>query len=90
MSQSEQKYGLIASFKDTPELYHAAEKVRDAGYKRWDTYSSFPVHGMPEAQGQPRSKVPIFTFCGGITLPIDLDILRPFSSTVKPWVSTAL
>jgi hypothetical protein len=41
--------------------------VRDAGYKKWDTYSSFPVHGMPEAQGQPRSKVPIFTFIGGIT-----------------------
>ena len=28
------------------------------------------------------------TFCGAITLPSDLDILRPFSSTVKPWVST--
>ena len=41
--------------------------MRDAGYKKWDTYSSFPVHGMPEAQGQPRSKVPIFTFIGGIT-----------------------
>ncbi len=67
MSQEEQTYGLIASFKDTPEFFHAAEKVRDAGYKKWDTYSSFPVHGMPEAQGQPRSKVPIFTFCGGIT-----------------------
>ena len=61
------KYGLIASFPDTPALYHAAEKVRDAGYKRWDTYSSFPVHGMVEAQGQSRSKVPIFTFIGGIT-----------------------
>lgn len=34
---------------------------------KWDTYSSFPVHGMPAAQGQPRSKVPVFTFCGGIT-----------------------
>ncbi len=30
------------------------------------------------------------TFCGAITLPSDFDILRPFSSTVKPWVSTAL
>lgn len=60
-------YGIIASFKDTPDLYHAAEKVRDAGFKNWDTYSSFPVHGMPEAQGQPRSKVPVFTFLGGIT-----------------------
>ena len=67
MAQSEQIHGLIASFKDTPALFHAAEKVRDAGYKKWDTFSSFPVHGMPEAQGQPRSKVPIFTFCGGLT-----------------------
>jgi hypothetical protein len=62
-----EKYGIIASFPDTPSFYHAAEKVRDAGYKKWDTYSSFPVHGMPAAQGQPRSKVPVFTFCGGIT-----------------------
>ena len=60
-------YGIIASFADTPSFYQAAEKVRDAGYKKWDTYSSFPVHGMPEAQGQARSKVPIFTFIGGIT-----------------------
>lgn len=63
MSQS---HGIIASFPDTPAFYHAAEKVRDAGYKKWDTYSSFPVHGMPAAQGQPRSKVPVFTFCGGL------------------------
>jgi len=60
-------HSIIASFPDTPSFFHAAEKVRDAGYKKWDTYSSFPVHGMPAAQGQPRSKVPIFTFCGGIT-----------------------
>ncbi|MEN8661414.1 MAG: DUF3341 domain-containing protein [Lentimonas sp.] len=64
MSES---YGIIASFPDTPSFFHAAEKVRDAGYKKWDTYSSFPVHGMPAAQGQPRSKVPVFTFFGGIT-----------------------
>lgn len=64
MSES---YGIIASFPDTPAFFHAAEKVRDAGYKKWDTYSSFPVHGMPVAQGQPRSKVPVFTFIGGVT-----------------------
>ena len=62
-----EKHGIIATFADTPSFFHAAEKVRDAGYKKWDTYSSFPVHGMPAAQGQPRSKVPVFTFCGGIT-----------------------
>ncbi|MEO0508742.1 MAG: DUF3341 domain-containing protein [Verrucomicrobiota bacterium] len=60
-------HSIIASFPDTPSFFHAAEEVRDAGYKKWDTYSSFPVHGMPAAQGQPRSKVPIFTFFGGLT-----------------------
>ncbi len=60
-------HALIASFPDTPKFFHAAEKVRDAGYTKWDTYSSFPVHGMPAAQGQPRSKVPVFTFVGGLT-----------------------
>ena len=60
-------HSIIASFPNTPSFFHAAEKVRDAGYKKWDTYSSFPVHGMPAAQGQPRSKVPVFTFCGGLT-----------------------
>lgn len=64
---SSKLHSIIASFPDTPSFFHAAEKVRDAGYKKWDTYSSFPVHGMPAAQGQPRSKVPIFTFCGGLT-----------------------
>lgn len=60
-------YGMIASFPNAAAFLHAAEKVRDAGYQKWDTYSSFPVHGMPAAQGQPRSKVPVFTLCGGIT-----------------------
>ena len=31
MAQEEQTYGLIASFKDTPEFFHAAEKVS----RRW-------------------------------------------------------
>src|SRR3989338_11320537 len=31
-----------------------------------------------------------FTSCGATTLPSDLDILRPFSSTTKPWVSSSL
>ena len=30
------------------------------------------------------------TSCGAVTLPSDFDILRPCSSSTKPWVSTAL
>ena len=60
-----EKHGMIATFADTPSLFAAAEKVRDYGYRKWDTYASFPVHGLPQAQGLTRSKVPVFSFLGG-------------------------
>ena len=60
-------YGLIAAFDTVPELYHACEQVRDAGFKQWDAITSFPVHGLDAAMGIPRSKVPRFSLIGGLT-----------------------
>ena len=62
-----QKYGIIAAFDTVPELYHACEQVRDAGYSRWDSLTSFPIHGLDAAMGMPRSKLPRFSLAGGIT-----------------------
>ena len=42
---------ILAEFGTTHELLHGAEKVRDAGYKRWDVHTPFPVHGMDGAMG---------------------------------------
>ncbi|MEO7415198.1 MAG: DUF3341 domain-containing protein [Opitutaceae bacterium] len=60
-------YGLIATFDTTPALYHAAEQVRDAGYKNWDCITPFPVHGLDKAMGLKRSIVPRISLTGGIT-----------------------
>ena len=60
-------YGIAATFHTTPDIYHACEKVRDAGFKRWDSYSPFPIHGIHHAMGLPRSRVPAFTLLGGVT-----------------------
>jgi len=60
-------YGVAATFYTAPDIYHACEKVRDAGYKNWDSYTPFPVHGIHHAMGLARSKVPLFTFIGGVT-----------------------
>lgn len=60
-------YGLIATFETTPALYHAAEQVRDAGYKNWDCITPFPVHGLDGAMGLKRSRVPRISLCGGLT-----------------------
>jgi ActD protein len=61
------KYGLLAEFDTTADTLHAAAIVRDAGYRRWDVFTPFPVHGLDEAMGLPNSKVGWFTFFGGLT-----------------------
>ena len=43
---AEKTYGIIASFDGPAELLSAAEKVRNAGYKKFDCHSPFPIHWM--------------------------------------------
>ena len=59
-------YGVGAQFDNAASLLAAAAKVRAAGYKRWDTHSPFPIHGMDRAMGLPPSWVSAFTLLGGI------------------------
>ena len=60
-------YGILAVFDTPADAMHAAEKVRDAGFTKWDVHTPFPVHGMDAAMGLPNSKVGWFTFLGGAT-----------------------
>jgi hypothetical protein len=60
-------YGLLAEFDKPAEVMHAAEQVRDAGYKVWDVHTPYPIHGMDEAMGLKNSKVGWFSFLGGAT-----------------------
>ena len=59
-------YGLLAEFDGPEKLIEAAEKVREAGYKRTDAYSPFPVHGLAEAIGLHKSRVAMIVLIGGI------------------------
>jgi molybdopterin-containing oxidoreductase family membrane subunit len=52
------RYGLLAEFASPAALYRACERVRDAGYTRWDAHSPFPVHGLERAMGLRRSRLP--------------------------------
>lgn len=48
-------YGVIGDF-DTPEdLLRAIRTARAAGYTKMEAYSPFPIHGVDEALGAPRS-----------------------------------
>jgi hypothetical protein len=59
--------GVAGIWLDDHELVKAAAKVRDAGYKKFDAITPFPVHGLEEAIGIKRSVIPWVTFFAALT-----------------------
>src|SRR5205809_8093611 len=60
-------YGLLAQFTSPKDLYHACERVRDAGFTRWDAHTPFPVHGLDKAMGLRRSPLPWIVLVMGLS-----------------------
>jgi hypothetical protein len=60
-------YGVMGEFETPEKLIHAVEKTREAGYRRFEAYSPFPVEGLSEAMGFKRNLVPLITLIGGLT-----------------------
>jgi len=60
------RYGVLAEFEDVAAVYGAAKRVREAGYTKWDVHSPFPIHGMDEAMGLGKPRVPFFMGMGAL------------------------
>jgi mono/diheme cytochrome c family protein len=58
---------LLAEFEGPHELLAAAARVRDAGYRRWDAHSPYPVHGLDAAMGIRPTILPWIVLGAGIT-----------------------
>lgn len=56
-------FAAIAEFSDGPELVEAGRQVRAAGYTKLDALTPFPVHGIDDALGVPRSLLGYFVIC---------------------------
>jgi hypothetical protein len=59
-------YGVLAEFPGPEALLAACEKVRDAGFRKWDAHAPFPVHGLNDAMGIESTKLPWLVLGGGI------------------------
>jgi hypothetical protein len=59
-------YGAIASFAGPADLLEAAKHLHSSGFRRYDTYSPYPIAGMEEALGLGHSKVPFLVLLGGL------------------------
>ncbi len=59
-------YGLLAEFDSPTELVVAAQRAREAGYRKMDGYSPFPIEELAEALGFEKTSVPLVVLIGGI------------------------
>ena len=59
-------YGVIAEFEGPSELVHAARKTYEAGYRRINGYSPYPIEELSEAIGFTHTSLPLIVFIGGL------------------------
>ncbi len=58
-------HGLMAEFESAEQLVEAARQAHEAGYRRMDAYTPFPVHGLREAMGVRKTRLPWLVLAGG-------------------------
>lgn len=58
---------LVGIFDDEDILLHAVENIREKGVRIKEVFSPFPVHGLDDALGYRRSRLPIAAFLFGMT-----------------------
>ena len=58
---------ILGVYDDEEVLLHAIEKIRSAGTKIYTVFSPYPVHGIDDALGIERSRLPIAAFIYGLT-----------------------
>ncbi len=61
------KHFVVGIFDDEDVLLEGVKKVRSNGIRIHEVYSPFPVHGLDEALGYSRTRLPIAAFLFGLT-----------------------
>ena len=56
---------ILAEFKNPSDLLHAANECSNKGYKVFETYSPFPIHGMDDAMRLKPSNLAWIVLAGG-------------------------
>jgi hypothetical protein len=93
--QSPVLVAVLGEFETVDTVFAAAEKIRDAGFTRWDVHSPFPIHGIDEAMGIKPTILPwlvlaggLFGLAGGYVLQWFCNAyIYPFLVSGKPFVS---
>src|ERR1700722_7131925 len=59
-------YGMMAEFETPGQLVAAARRVREAGFRKFDAYTPYPIHELDDAMDLHANRVSLFTLIGGL------------------------
>lgn len=61
------KHFVVGIFDDEDVLLDGVKKVRSSGIRIHEVYTPFPVHGLDEALGYSRTRLPVAAFLFGLS-----------------------
>lgn len=64
--RSSEVYAVAALFDTPDDIFHAAQKVSNSGYKKYDVHTPYPIHGMDDAMNLKPTKLGYVTFIFGL------------------------
>src|ERR1700694_3900641 len=75
---------MVATFSDADSLVKAVKATTRENFKVYDVYAPYPIHGLDEAMGIRRSRLPWVTFIVGLSALTGALILQ-FYTSVLDW-----
>ena len=73
--------GQAADWEGAP-VARLAAALRDKGFRKFDAYTPFPVHGLEKAMGLKPTKLPLIVLIGGICGGLGGYMLEYWSSVI--------
>ncbi len=82
MKKAPDIYGIMAEF-DTPKaIVAAARQAYEAGYRKMDAYTPFPIEELAEAIGFHKNRLPLLVLIGGLIGCIGGYLLQYYLSVI--------
>ncbi len=75
-------YGLLAKYETPEDLIRATNRIYEAGYRKFDTYTPYPVDGLPQAMRLRPSILPAVMLLGGIIGGLTAFLGQTFATVV--------
>ena len=75
---------LVATFPDTENLLSAVRKARREMFRVYDVFTPFPVHGLDEALGVRRTRLPWATLLCALT-GLTTAVVLQFYTNILDW-----